>query len=197
MLPAIVGAVAERTLYRPMYGDHLDHVLFSIGLVFMAVAAVDYLVGSQQQIIKLPEFLQGRFEIGGVGIGRYRLFIVIICLVLTAILQLVRAHALRQPAARRWTIRASPPTWASTSTRYSASRSRWVRAWPGWAARWAPRCWAGPELPAQVHDLFPHRRVGGRHDDHHRPAAGALLLGIADVFGKYYVPSWAPSWSTR
>ena len=60
MLPAIVGAVAERTLYRPMYKrPHLDHVLFSIGLVFMAVSAVDYLVGSQQQIIKLPEFLQG------------------------------------------------------------------------------------------------------------------------------------------
>ena len=89
----VVGAVAERTLYRPMYKrPHLDHVLFSIGLVFMAVAAVDYLVGSQQQIIKLPEFLQGRFEIGGVGIGRYRLFIVIVCLVLTAILQLVLAR---------------------------------------------------------------------------------------------------------
>ena len=30
---------------------------------------------------------------------------------------------------------------------------------------------------------------GGRHQFHHRPAAGgALVLGIADVFGKYYVP---------
>ena len=37
-------------------------MLFSIGLVFMAVAAVDYMMGSQQQIIQLPRWLQGRFE---------------------------------------------------------------------------------------------------------------------------------------
>ena len=37
---AVMGAVLERTLYRPMYGKpHLDQVLFSIGLTFMAVAA--------------------------------------------------------------------------------------------------------------------------------------------------------------
>ena len=55
----------ERTLYRPMYGKpHLDQVLFSIGLTFMAVAAVDYFMGSQQQIVQLPEWLQGRTELG-------------------------------------------------------------------------------------------------------------------------------------
>ena len=70
-VPALIGAVAERTLYRPMYArPHLDHVLFSIGLVFMTVAAVDFFVGSQQQIInpaRVPA--QGRFEVAGVGIG--------------------------------------------------------------------------------------------------------------------------------
>ena len=39
---ALLGGVLERTLYRPLYNKpHLDQVLFSIGLVFMAVAAVD------------------------------------------------------------------------------------------------------------------------------------------------------------
>jgi len=43
---ALLGAVLERTLYRPMYArPHLDQVMFSIGLVFMAVTAVDYVVG--------------------------------------------------------------------------------------------------------------------------------------------------------
>ena len=60
-----LGALLERTLYRPMYGKpHLDQVLFSIGLAFMAVAAVDYFVGSSQQNIQLPEWLRGRTEIG-------------------------------------------------------------------------------------------------------------------------------------
>src|SRR5512143_3818163 len=47
---ALAGALLERTLYRPMYAKpHLDQVLFSIGLVFMASATVDYFIGSQQQ----------------------------------------------------------------------------------------------------------------------------------------------------
>ena len=62
---ALLGAVLERTLYRPMYRKpHLDQVLFSIGLAFMAVASVDYFVGSQQQIMQLPEWLKGRTEFG-------------------------------------------------------------------------------------------------------------------------------------
>src|SRR5881392_1804606 len=62
---ALLGAVAERTLYRPLYRKpHLDQVLFSIGLVFMAVSAVDYFVGSTQQIVQLPAWLRGRTEIG-------------------------------------------------------------------------------------------------------------------------------------
>ena len=58
-------------------------------LVFMSVAAVDYAMGSQQQIIRLPQALQGRFDIGGVGIGRYRLFVVALCTVLVIALQLI------------------------------------------------------------------------------------------------------------
>ncbi|MEI6204973.1 MAG: branched-chain amino acid ABC transporter permease, partial [Enhydrobacter sp.] len=38
VLSAVLGLLLERTLYRHMYGrSHLDQVLFSIGLVFMAV----------------------------------------------------------------------------------------------------------------------------------------------------------------
>src|SRR3984893_11522774 len=52
---APIGALFERTLYVHVYAkSHLDQVLFSIGLVFMSVAAVDYVMGSQQQFIKLP-----------------------------------------------------------------------------------------------------------------------------------------------
>src|SRR5205085_6897709 len=88
VLVGALGAVAERTLYRPMYNKpHLDQVLFSIGLVFMAVAAVDYLIGSMQQIVKLPAFLTGRFNLEVVGIGKYRLFIVVLCALLTVVLQ--------------------------------------------------------------------------------------------------------------
>src|SRR5436309_910849 len=46
LLPALAGLVLERTLYRPLYGrPHLDQVLFSIGLVFMAVSGTDWALG--------------------------------------------------------------------------------------------------------------------------------------------------------
>jgi branched-chain amino acid transport system permease protein len=85
---ALLGLVMERLVYRPMYAkSHLDQVMFSIGLVFMAVAGADYLMGSSQQFIRLPTWLQGRFDVFGVGVGRYRLFVVVVCGALAVALQ--------------------------------------------------------------------------------------------------------------
>src|SRR5690606_4969423 len=90
---AVLGAILEPTLYRHLYGrTHLDQVLFSIGLVFMSVAAVDYVFGASQQFVRLPEFLTGRIELGGITIGVYRLFIIVICGLLALALQLVLSH---------------------------------------------------------------------------------------------------------
>ena len=97
LFSALAGALLERTLYRPMYAKpHLDQVLFSIGLVFMSVAAVDYFIGSQQQIIHLPAYLQGRFDLEFVGIGKYRLFIIVLCTLLTIALQAVLSRTRRR-----------------------------------------------------------------------------------------------------
>ena len=85
---AVIGLLLERTLYVHVYGrSELEQVLFSIGLVFMAVAAVDKVAGAQQVFINIPSELQGRFEIFGIGIGRYRLMIIVICGLMTVALQ--------------------------------------------------------------------------------------------------------------
>jgi branched-chain amino acid transport system permease protein len=191
LIPAAVGAVAERTLYRPMYKrPHLDHVLFSIGIVFMTVAAVDYIVGSQQQIIKLPEFLQGRFEIAGVGIGKYRLFIVIVCLVLTAILQLILART--RFGSRLRAAVDDPRVAAGLGINVNQVFSVTFAVGSGLAG-------LGGALGAEVLGLdpsFPLKfmiyflivvSVGGTTTIT-GPLLAALLLGIADVMGKYYVP---------
>jgi branched-chain amino acid transport system permease protein len=90
---ALIGVVLERTLYVHLYRrSHLDQVLFSIGLVFMAISAVDYLMGAQQQLIRLPEWLRGQVSLLGVSIGAYRLFIIAICGMLTVVLQMILAR---------------------------------------------------------------------------------------------------------
>jgi branched-chain amino acid transport system permease protein len=191
LLPALVGAVAERLLYRPMYKrPHLDHVLFSIGLVFMTVAAVDWLVGSQQQIVKLPEWLQGRFEIAEVGIGKYRLFIVVVCLLLTLLLQWVLGRT--RFGSRLRAAVDDPRVAAGLGINVNTVFSVTFAVGSGLAG-------LGGALGAEVLGLdpsFPLKfmiyflivvSVGGTTTIT-GPLLAALLLGIADVMGKYYVP---------
>src|SRR5690242_15001370 len=89
LVTALIGGIFERTLYVHVYAkSHLDQVLFTIGLVFMAVAAVDFTMGSSQQFVRIPQALQGQFSLFGVGIGKYRLLIIVICGLITLALQL-------------------------------------------------------------------------------------------------------------
>src|SRR5262245_12265868 len=47
---ALLGIVLERTLYQRLYrATHLDQVMFSIGLVFVAIASATYFFGPSQQ----------------------------------------------------------------------------------------------------------------------------------------------------
>lgn len=90
LVPAVLGVVLERTLYVRLYGKgHLDQVLFSIGLVFMASAGVDYVFGAQQQLIDLPEYLRAPLDIFGATVSVYRLFVIALCAVIAVALQLV------------------------------------------------------------------------------------------------------------
>jgi branched-chain amino acid transport system permease protein len=192
----LLGALLERTLYRPMYRKpHLDQVLFSIGLAFMAVSCTDYFMGSQQQIMQLPESLRGRtewwtgtpFEL---GMGHYRLFIISVCAALTVGLQYILAR-----------------TRFGSRLRASVDDSR-VAAGLGinvnvvFAATFAVGsglAGLGGALGAEVLGLdptFPLKfmvyflivvAVGGTSSIT-GPLLAALLLGIADVAGKYYMP---------
>ncbi|APV50773.1 branched-chain amino acid ABC transporter permease [Betaproteobacteria bacterium GR16-43] len=81
---ATVGAVLERTLYRRLYkASHLDQVLFSIGLTFMAIAAATYAWGPSQQPVRLPDLLRGQVEVFGLQLGTYRLFLVAVVVAIT------------------------------------------------------------------------------------------------------------------
>lgn len=191
ILPALAGAVAERLLYRPMYHrPHLDHVLFSIGLVFMAVTAVDYLVGSQQQIVQLPAYLQGRFEIAGVGIGKYRLFIVVVCLVLTGILQFILGRT-RFGSRLRAAVddpRVARGLGIDVNTVFSVTFAVGSGLAGLGGALGAELLGLDPSFPLKFMIYFLIVVSVGGTTTITGPLLAALLLGIADVFGKYYVP---------
>jgi branched-chain amino acid transport system permease protein len=77
VVAAAIGILLERTLYQRLYkAPHLDQVMFSIGLVFMAVAATTYFFGPSQQPVRLPDYLRGQVRVAGIDLGVYRLFLI-------------------------------------------------------------------------------------------------------------------------
>jgi len=82
---AIASAVLERLLYRRLYGaSELEQVLFTIGLIFVAVALARLVYGTNPMFIKPPEFLQGQTGLGGRSFPTYRLAVIAASAVLIA-----------------------------------------------------------------------------------------------------------------
>jgi branched-chain amino acid transport system permease protein len=93
IVTAVAGVILERTLYQRLYqASHLEQVLFSIGLTFMAIAAATYFWGPSQQPVQLPEFLRGQVRVLGLDLGAYRLFLIALVIVITLALVWLVAH---------------------------------------------------------------------------------------------------------
>jgi branched-chain amino acid transport system permease protein len=88
-LTGAVSVVFERTLYRRLYrARELDQVLLTIGLVFMSVAVAAFFYGTQQQPVRLPQYLRSYTTISDVNFSHYRLFLIVVALAVTLVLVL-------------------------------------------------------------------------------------------------------------
>jgi branched-chain amino acid transport system permease protein len=77
ILTAAVSMVFERLLYARLYkATELDQVLFTIGLVFIFIAAVTLGVGPENQPLTLPESLRGQLNLGIVQYRTYSIFLI-------------------------------------------------------------------------------------------------------------------------
>jgi branched-chain amino acid transport system permease protein len=189
---ALIGGFLERTLYVRVYNKNpLDQVLFSIGLVFMSVAAVDYVMGSSQQFVQIPNALQGQFNVFGVGMGKYRLLIIAICGFITVGLQLalmktrfgsrLRAAVDDQRVARGLGINVGAVfgiTFALGSGLAGLG-----------GALGAEILGLDPIFPLKYMIYFLIVVTVGGASSITGPFFASILLGIGDVAGKYYVPT--------
>jgi len=188
---AIAGLVLERTLYRRLYrASHLDQVLFSIGLTFMAVAAATWLFGPAQQPVSLPDWLRGQVHVLGIDLGAYRLFLIGVVILVTAALVLLIERT--RFGAR---IRAS----VDNRTAAEGSGINVSQVFSLTFALGSGLAGLGGGLGIDVLGLdpgFPLKymvyfllvvAVGGAGSIK-GPLLAALILGVVDVAGKYYVP---------
>jgi branched-chain amino acid transport system permease protein len=191
IVPALVGAILERSLYSRLYdASGLDQVLFTIGIVFSSMAMASYFMGSQHQIIQVPHFLQGQVHVfSGFDMGIYRLFLLAFCGVITLLLHLV---LMRTRFGSR--LRAAVDN-GRVARGLGINVNRLFAITFGVGSGLAGLAGAlGIEI-LNLDPVFPVRflvyflivvavggtgTVGG-------PLAAALILGIFDVAGKYYV----------
>jgi len=188
---AALGALLERTLYVHVYAkSHLEQVLFTIGLVFMAVAAVDYIMGSSQQFVKIPQALQGQINVLGIGVGKYRLLIILVCGLITLSLQLalmktrfgsrLRAAVDDQRVARGLGINVNV-VFAVTFAVGSGLAGLG-------GALGAEILGLDPIFPLKYMIYFLIVVTVGGTSSITGPFLASILLGIGDVAGKYYAP---------
>ncbi|OOG49988.1 branched-chain amino acid ABC transporter permease [Polaromonas sp. C04] len=189
---ALAGLVLERLLYRRLYqASPLDQVLFSIGLTFMTVAAATYVWGSSQQPMQLPGYLLGQVSLLGVDVGVYRLFligiVVLITLALRALVERTRFGA---------QIRASVDNQqASAGLGINVSRvfSLTFALGSGLAGLGGGLgldvLGLDPTFPIKYMVYFLLVVVVGGASTIKGPLIAALILGVCDVAGKYYVPA--------
>src|SRR4029079_15078003 len=189
---AALGLVLERTLYVHMYGrSHLEQVLFSIGLVFIAVAAADFFMGSSPRNIQLPAWLQGRREVLGVNLGIYRTFLIVLCGALALGLQIgllntrfgsrLRAAVDDARVARGLGI----PVGLVFAVTFAVGSG--LAGLGG--ALGAELLGVDPYFPLRFMIYFLIVVTVGGTSGITGPFVASLLLGIADVAGKYYLSS--------
>ncbi|HUN45537.1 MAG TPA: branched-chain amino acid ABC transporter permease, partial [Stellaceae bacterium] len=72
-----IGVALERLLYRRLYGaSELDQVMFTIGLIFIAVAVAKLIWGPLALPVQPPPYLRGDVDLGFRSFPAYRSFLI-------------------------------------------------------------------------------------------------------------------------
>jgi branched-chain amino acid transport system permease protein len=87
---AVLGAIAEMTIYRPLYRKgELSQVLLTVGIVFVATGAVTGIFGAFPYPVVFPAYLTRPIDIGFREYPAYRLFLIAVGAAIAAVLWLV------------------------------------------------------------------------------------------------------------
>jgi branched-chain amino acid transport system permease protein len=188
---ALASVVVERILYRRLYrASDLDQVLLTIGLAFISVAAAAWFFGTTQQPIDMPSYMRGSFNVFGLNIAVYRLFLVGVGIAVTLLLIATVEH-----------------TRFGAQVRAAVDNQRMARglgidvdrAFAVTFALGSGLAGLGGALAIEIVGLDPSFAftylvyvliivsVGGLGSIGGSFAA-ACLIGISDIAGKYYVP---------
>lgn len=188
---AVVGAVLEFVFYRRLYRAHpLDQVLLSIGVVFVSIAAFTYFFGPTMQPFTLPKALEGQVSLLGLEVGRYRLFL-IGCGVAVLVALLLGLGNTRYGAMVRAAVdnqRVAGGTGIHVQRLFFLTFSLGCGLAGLGGALSLGMLGLEPSFPLKYLVYFLMVVCVGGAGTVTGPFIAALLVGIVDVAGKYYLP---------
>jgi branched-chain amino acid transport system permease protein len=190
---AAASVLLERLLYSRLYGAaELEQVLFTIGLIFIAVALARIVFGMLQQPVVLPDYLKGQFPLLGRDFPTYRVFIIVASALMVAVLWFGVERT-------RWgaTVRAAVDNRAMAQAIGVDTRRLFTLTFAlgsGLAglggALGADIIAVQPTYPLENLVYFLIVVAVGGLGSLRGPFVAALLIGVADTACKYWVPQF-------
>jgi branched-chain amino acid transport system permease protein len=80
----ILGIITEKWIIKPVYGNHVQQILITLGLMLVLSEMLKVVWGPNQLTANPPEYLRGSWEIGDMIIIKYRVFIIAVGLLVFA-----------------------------------------------------------------------------------------------------------------
>jgi branched-chain amino acid transport system permease protein len=87
IVAGLLGGLTEVTIFRPLYRKgELAQVLMTFGMVFVTIAALTWLFGTDIKRLPTPDYLSGLVDLGFRSYPTYRLFLIAVGAVLALVL---------------------------------------------------------------------------------------------------------------
>jgi branched-chain amino acid transport system permease protein len=195
IIPAILGGFAEATLYRPLYRKgELAQVLLTIGIVFVATAAVSEIFGAFPYPVIFPDYLSTTMDIGFRTYPAYRIFLIVVGALIAAILWYVIEGSLFGARLRAAVDNPRMARAVGMNVNFLFTTTFIV----GCAlAGFGGAVGAGILSPEPSYALlyiilFLVVVIVGGEGSFKGSFVAAMALGIIDTLGKYFVPQTAP-----
>ena len=188
---AILGFITEKLIITPVYGNHVQQILITLGFMLVLTEMLKVVWGPNQIAAKAPTYLAGSWEFGDVLIIKYRFFIIIVGFLIFGIFQyilkrtkiglIVRAGVMNKDMVQALGININRVFLLCFYGRISACCIRWCFVG---SVFWCNLCRDGNGICHFSLYCCRYRR----HGKFSRLIIAAILVGLAGSYMAYYVP---------
>ena len=85
----LLGWIIEKWIIKPVYGNHVQQILITLGLMLVLSELLKVVWGPNQISATPPDVLKGSWDIGGIIIIKYRIFIIAVGFLMFLIVQYI------------------------------------------------------------------------------------------------------------